>query len=89
MNKLTAKRAEDLVFVHNNLRLLSRNTSQYYDEKTKMWDVDGDGFGSMKDVDILKFANPSLDELELESVFFGEDVSQSIETKNDKLNEFL
>ncbi|KAF2284040.1 hypothetical protein GH714_018430 [Hevea brasiliensis] len=45
-NKLTSKRAEDLVFIHNNLRLLSRNSSQYYDEKTKLWDVGGDQFGS-------------------------------------------
>ncbi|GJR08978.1 putative zinc transporter protein [Tanacetum coccineum] len=35
-NKLTPKRAEDLVFVHNNLRLLSRSTDQYLEEKTKM-----------------------------------------------------
>ncbi|XP_057992319.1 uncharacterized protein LOC131173817 [Hevea brasiliensis] len=35
-NKLTPKRAEDLVFIHNNLRLLSRNSSQYYDEKTRL-----------------------------------------------------
>ncbi|XP_052201701.1 uncharacterized protein LOC127807702 [Diospyros lotus] len=79
-NKLTPKRAEDLVFVHNNLRLLSRNTSQYYDEKTKMWDIGGDEFGSMEDVGILEFANLSLDEPELESVLFDEDISQFIET---------
>ena len=60
-NKLTPKRAEDLIFVHNNLCLLSRNTSQYYDEKTKMWDVGGDEFESMEDVGILEFANLSLD----------------------------
>lgn len=72
-NKLTPKRAEELVFVHNNLRLLSRSSSQYHDEKTKYWDVGGDEFGSMEDTCVLEFANLSLDEPELESVFFNEE----------------
>ena len=76
-NKLTPKRAEDLVFIHNNLRLLSRSTSAYNDEKTKMWDVGGDDFGSMEDVGILEFANLLLDEPELKFVFFNEDSNQS------------
>ncbi|GJR22092.1 hypothetical protein Tco_0970619 [Tanacetum coccineum] len=71
-NKLTPKRAEDLVFVHNNLRLLSRSTEQYLDEKTKMWDVKmwdvgGDEFGTMEDTGFLELAQLSLDEPELES----------------------
>ncbi|KAF2293829.1 hypothetical protein GH714_005037 [Hevea brasiliensis] len=61
-NKLTPKRAEDSVFIHNNLRLLSRNSFTYYDEKTKLWDVGGDQFGSMEDVGVLEFANLSLDQ---------------------------
>ncbi|XP_050238985.1 uncharacterized protein LOC126688363 [Mercurialis annua] len=52
-NKLNPKRAEDLVFIHNNLRLLSRNSSVYNDEITKIWDVGGDEFGSMEDVGVL------------------------------------
>lgn len=72
-NKLTPKRAEDLVFIHNNLRLLSRSTSQYHDEKSKMWDVGADEFGSMEDTGILEVANLSLDEPELESVLFNDD----------------
>lgn len=71
-NKLTPKRAEDLVFIHNNLRLLSRNTEQYEDEKTKMWDVGGDTFDSFEDMGYLQFVELSLDEPELESVFFTE-----------------
>ncbi|KAK7300483.1 hypothetical protein RJT34_11327 [Clitoria ternatea] len=71
-NKLAPKRAEDLVFVHNNLRLLSRNSDQYKDEKTKMWDVGGDEFGNLDDLGYLEFANLSLDEPELESVIFSE-----------------
>ncbi|KAF2303564.1 hypothetical protein GH714_019188 [Hevea brasiliensis] len=56
-NKLTPKGAEDLVFIRNNLRLLSRNSSQYYDAKTKLWDIGGDQFGSIEDIGVLEFAN--------------------------------
>ncbi|XP_057989097.1 uncharacterized protein LOC110643499 [Hevea brasiliensis] len=84
-NKLTLKRTEDLVFIHNNLRLLSRNSSQYYNEKTKLWDVGGDQFGSMEDVGVLEFANLSLDEQELESVLFDENATTNME--KEKYNE--
>ena len=66
-NKLSPSRAQDLVHIHNNLRLLSRNSEQYEDEKTKMWDVGGDTFDSMEDVGFLEFADLSLDEPELEN----------------------
>ncbi|KAF2288724.1 hypothetical protein GH714_011583 [Hevea brasiliensis] len=78
---------EYLVFIHNNLRLLSRNSSQYYDEKTKLWDVGGDQFGSMEDVEVLEFANLSLDEPELESILFDENTTTSMEKENKKDNE--
>ncbi|RZC24732.1 hypothetical protein D0Y65_003769 [Glycine soja] len=68
-NKMTPHRAEDLVFVHSNLRLLSRNTPQYHQEETKMWDVAGDDFGSLDDCGILEIASLSLDEPELEVSF--------------------
>ncbi|GJX51050.1 zinc finger, CCHC-type containing protein [Tanacetum coccineum] len=74
-NKLTPKRAEDLVLIHNNLRLLSRSTDQYNEEKTMMWDVGGDDFGTLEDTWFLEFASLSLDELELESVFFSENTT--------------
>ncbi|GKB88741.1 hypothetical protein Tco_0961013 [Tanacetum coccineum] len=74
-NKLTPKHAEDLVFVHNNLRLLSRSTEQYLDEKTKMWDVGGDEFGTMEDTCFFELAQLSLDEPELESVFFSQNTN--------------
>ncbi|KAL9685938.1 hypothetical protein QQ045_023392 [Rhodiola kirilowii] len=61
-NKLYLKRAEDLVFIHNNLRLLSRNNPEYLDERTKMWDIGGDKFGTFEDTAILEFADLSLDE---------------------------
>ncbi|XP_044482007.1 uncharacterized protein LOC123208540 [Mangifera indica] len=84
-NKLIPKRAEDLVFVHNNLRLLSRVNSKYYDGKEKMWDVGGDDFGSMEDVGVLQLANLSLDEPELESVFFDEDANDIMDKENDQI----
>nr|GFA81777.1 hAT dimerization domain, ribonuclease H-like domain protein [Tanacetum cinerariifolium] len=56
-NKLTTSRAQDLVYIHNNLRILSRNPN----DDVKMWDVGGDAFDSMEDVGFLEFANLSLD----------------------------
>ncbi|XP_049931121.1 uncharacterized protein LOC126409217 [Nymphaea colorata] len=38
-NKLTSKRAEDLVYVHSNLHLLSRTSSDYSSGSSKYWDV--------------------------------------------------
>ncbi|XP_049933543.1 uncharacterized protein LOC116252633 [Nymphaea colorata] len=35
-NKLTSKRAKDLVYVHSNLRLLSRNSNEYRKEAVKI-----------------------------------------------------
>ena len=69
---MTPKRAEDLVFVHSNLRLLSRNSSKYKEKETSLWDIAGDDF-SMDDNEILNIASLSLDEPELEVVFFDED----------------
>ncbi|KAL9681746.1 hypothetical protein QQ045_013534 [Rhodiola kirilowii] len=71
-NKLNPTRAEDLVIIHNNLRLLSRKNSEYLDEKTKMWDVGGsdDVLGSLEETDIHRFVDLSLDDPEMESVFF-------------------
>ncbi|KAK3138761.1 hypothetical protein QOZ80_5AG0373090 [Eleusine coracana subsp. coracana] len=63
-SKLHPEWADDLVFLHTNLRLLSR-TSEYYltDPQSRPWDVGGDdsAFGS-----ILESANFSLDEPEFE-----------------------
>ena len=38
-NKLATSRAEDLVFVHYNLRLLSRKKEKYINGPSKYWDV--------------------------------------------------
>ena len=36
--------AEDLVYVNNNLRLLSPNSAEYNEEEIKIWDIGVDGF---------------------------------------------
>jgi len=70
-NKMTPKSAEDLVFVYSNLRLLSINSSNFKEEKTKLWDIAGDDF-SLNNNGILDIASLSLDEPELKVVFFNE-----------------
>ena len=72
-NKLTPAQTEDLVYMHNNLRLLSQNSEEYNEEKTKMWDIDGDGFDSFQGVGVLNFATLSLDEPTMEVVLFADD----------------
>lgn len=76
-NQMTPPRANDLVFVHSNLRLLSRKTPSYKEGNNKMWDVGGDAFDSLaaEGAGILEVASLSLDEPELEAILFtdGED----------------
>ncbi|CAL5418993.1 unnamed protein product [Camellia sinensis] len=75
-NKMVPQRAEDLVFIHSNLRLLSRRSSQYLQGETKMWDIAGDNFDSLDDIGMLGIANLSLDEPAMEAILFtdeGED----------------
>ncbi|RLN34641.1 hypothetical protein C2845_PM03G19120 [Panicum miliaceum] len=70
-NALTPERAEDLVFVHSNLRHLSRRTDAYKTGETRMWDVEGDSFDSLSGVGLLEVADLSIDEPELQAVSFG------------------
>ena len=58
-NKLTLQRAEGLVYVHNNLRLLSRRSPNYNKGESKMWDIRGEGFDSMdiENTGILEIAD--------------------------------
>ena len=53
-NQLAPERAEDLVFVHNNLRLMSRRTESYKTGANRIWDVGGDGFESFSGVGIFR-----------------------------------
>ncbi|PWA61242.1 hypothetical protein CTI12_AA374770 [Artemisia annua] len=72
-NKITPKRGEDLVFVHSNLRLLSRQSPEYTKGESSMWDLGADGFDTLDDVGILGMANLSLDEPEMEAMLFTSD----------------
>jgi hypothetical protein len=71
-NRLNPKRAEDLVFVHTNLRLLSRNNKNYKEGETKMWDICGDEWNMSDGAGLLEVASLSLDEPDLEAVLFDD-----------------
>ena len=80
-NKLTPQRAKDLIYVHNNLRLMSSRRSLNYNEsKSKMWDIGGDGFDSMEieNAGILEIVNLSLDEPELKAILFDSEENASL-----------
>ncbi|KAJ6842503.1 uncharacterized protein M6B38_301855 [Iris pallida] len=72
-HKMNVQEADELVYVHTNLRLLSRRSPEYCEGETKMWDIGGDDFGSFGGSGILEVANLSLDEPELEPVVFGDE----------------
>jgi hypothetical protein len=80
-NKLTPERAEDLVFVHNNSRLLSRSTAEYTSGPAHMWDVGGDGYDTFDGVSILQAADLSLDEPEFELMITGDEKSSTLSTR--------
>nr|KAJ0216811.1 hypothetical protein LSAT_V11C300141460 [Lactuca sativa] len=60
---LTTSHAQDFVYIHNNLRILSRNSNN----DVKMWDVGGDVFDSMEDLGFLEVVDLSLDEPDFEN----------------------
>ncbi|GFZ04851.1 hypothetical protein Acr_17g0004230 [Actinidia rufa] len=68
-NRLTTSRSEDLVFVHCNLRLLSRKSKEYTDGPTKFWDISGDQF-DIEGQEVGELAQLSLDEPELKMMTF-------------------
>ena len=71
-NRIQPQRAEDLVFVHTNLRLLSRQNDNYMKGETKMWDVCGDAFDPLDGAGELEIANLSLDEPDMEAELCAE-----------------
>ena len=73
-NQLTPKRAEDLVFVHSNLRLLSRRSTEYLTGESRFWDVAGDAHEPFDGAEQLAIASLSLDEPEFERIVFGDNV---------------
>ena len=66
--------AEDIVFVHSNLRFLSRRHEEYANAATKMWDIGRDSWNE-SDIHgkarILENATFTLDEPELEAMAIG------------------
>ncbi|KAL7233920.1 hypothetical protein ACSBR1_017512 [Camellia fascicularis] len=67
---LASSKAEDLVFVHCNIRMLSRKKKEYKEGPSKYWDLWGDRF----DIDgsPIEFAELSINEPELELVTFND-----------------
>lgn len=64
---LRPARAEDLVFVHQNMHLLSRRSEEYYSGPSIMWDVAGDRYELFDGgADFLQQAELTLDEPDLE-----------------------
>ena len=64
-------RAEDLVYVHSNLRLCNE---EYVNTSTKMWDIAGDSWNESDihgGAGILENAALTLDEPELEAIVIG------------------
>ncbi|GFZ11295.1 hypothetical protein Acr_22g0006930 [Actinidia rufa] len=76
-NKITPRRCDDFVFVHYNILLLSRRTSQHREGETKMWDISGDAFDSMEGTGVLEIANLSLDEPYMEVVLFRDEIDEN------------
>ncbi|XP_075638455.1 uncharacterized protein LOC142610526 [Castanea sativa] len=66
-NRITPKRVEDLVFVHSNLRLLSRRREEYTKGNSKNWDIGGDTWDEpFGGPGLLEIAHLTLDEPEME-----------------------
>ncbi|XP_059638978.1 uncharacterized protein LOC132281276 [Cornus florida] len=86
-NRLTTSRAEDLVFVHCNLRLLSRKKKEYKEGPTKYWDLCGDKF----DIDgntLGELVELSINEPELELMTFDEEFEESTTLGSEATEEF-
>ena len=66
-NRITPKRAEDLVFVHSNLRLFSRRREEYTKGNSKKWDIGGDTWNEpFGGLGLLEIAYLTLDEPKME-----------------------
>ena len=82
-------RAEDLVYVHSNLRLLSRRNVEYVNTATKMWDIardswnEGDIHGG---AGILENATLTLDEPELEAMVIGNATTSESEVRSEAID---
>ena len=72
--QIAPARAEDLVYVHSNLRLLSRRNEEYVHTATKIWDIARDSWNESNihgGAGILENATLTLDEPELAAMVIG------------------
>ena len=79
--------AKDLVYVHFNLRLLSRHNEEYINVTTKMWNIARDSWNKSDihgGAGILENATLTLDELELEAMV-TRNVSTSVTTSESEV----
>ena len=79
--------AKDLVYVHFNLRLLSRHNEEYINVTTKMQNIARDSWNESDihgGVGILENATLTLDELELEAMV-TRNVSTSVTTSESEV----
>ena len=83
-SRLEQFKAETMVYVHTNLRLIYRQRDEWLKGKTKMWDVFPDDMGLDISVE-LALANLDLNEPVLEPVTFddGDIVEGSSSTPTD------
>ena len=79
-------RAEDLVYVHSNLLLLSRRYEKYINVAIKMWNIARDSWtkSDIHEVGILKNATFTLDEPKLEAMVIG-NASTSLTTSESEV----
>ena len=80
-------RAKDLVYVHSNLRLLSRHNEEYVNTTTKMWDIARDSWNESDmhgGAGILENVALTLNELELEAMVIG-NASTSVTTSESEV----
>ena len=78
---------EDLVYVHSNLRLLSRCNEEYVKTATKMWDIAGDSQNQSNihgRAGILENVALTLDEPKLEAMVIG-NASTSVTTSESEV----
>ena len=86
-NKMAPARTEDLVYVHSNLRLLSRRNVEYVNTATKMWDIARDSWNESNihgGAGILENAALTLDEPKLEVMVIG-NASTSVTTSESEV----
>ncbi|KAK8937373.1 hypothetical protein KSP39_PZI012503 [Platanthera zijinensis] len=72
-NRMTPQYFEDLISIHNNLRLFSRIDQKYNEAETVLWDIAAVDFESFEDICTFHMANQSLDEPILELSIMEED----------------